>query len=70
MGKSTGSKKVGVTGNYEYQSEVNPEQEIHSIKCGIYKKYKDLTDADIEKMIAAGNKAFTKAAKAAVVKEK
>ena len=64
MGKSTGSKKVGVTGNYEYQSEVNPEQEIHSIKCGIYKKYKDLTDADIEKMIAAGNTSFIKVAAA------
>lgn len=62
--KVTGTKKVGVSGKYEYQSEVNPDADFHSVKCGIYKKFKDLTDADIEKIIAAGNKAFTKTEKA------
>ena len=68
--EKTGTKKVGVTGNYEYQTEVNPEAEFHSIKSGIYKKFKDLTDADIEKIIAAGNNGFSKVKAAAATKEK
>ena len=62
--KAKGSKKVGASGNYEYVTAVHPEQTFESVKSGISKKFKDLTDADIEKIIAAGNTNFTKTAKA------
>lgn len=65
MAKGTGSKRVGATGNYEYTHEVNPDAEFHSIKAGVYKKFKDLTDADIEKCNAIGKVTFTKVVKAA-----
>lgn len=66
----TASKKVGVTGSYEYKTEVNGEQKIHSPKANIYKKYKDLTDDDIEKLIKAGNTGFTKATVKVPAKDK
>lgn len=68
--KKSGTKNVGASGNYEYQSEINPEAEFHSVKNNIYKKFKDLTDANIEKIIASGSKAFSKKAKATAPKEK
>lgn len=58
---STSTRKVGVTGNYQYQHPVNPKQKMFCGRTGINKAYGELTDADIEAMVKAGNNGFTKA---------
>lgn len=55
-----GDKKVGVTGAYQYEVPVDPEQVMICGRTGIEAKFKDLTDAQIETMIKAGNVGFTK----------
>lgn len=55
--------KVGT--KYQYKHDVNPETELLCGRTGINKKVKDLTDADVEKMIEKGNKNFEQVPKPA-----
>jgi hypothetical protein len=54
------AKTTKVTDNYQANAEINLESKIVFPATRLNKKYSDLTDADIEAVIAKGNKHFSK----------
>lgn len=54
------NKTLILNGTYQVNADVKPEQKFRCGKTGIERKYGEVTAAEVEKIIAAGSKHFSK----------